>query len=169
MTTYLLALDQGTSSSRAIVFDTQGRIVASAPSWSCRRSTHSPAGWSTTRAKSGAPSSGTARDALAKAGLQGQRHPLRWASPTSARPPSSGTARPASPSTTASSGKTAAPSPPASSCAKPATATPSCKRPACALTPTSRAPSCSGCWTTCPARATPPSAASWPSARWTAG
>lgn len=30
MTTYLLALDQGTSSSRSIVFDTQGRIVASA-------------------------------------------------------------------------------------------------------------------------------------------
>ncbi|PIG07301.1 glycerol kinase GlpK [Comamonas sp. 26] len=29
MTTYLLALDQGTSSSRSIVFDTQGRIVAS--------------------------------------------------------------------------------------------------------------------------------------------
>lgn len=30
MTTYLLALDQGTSSSRSIVFDAQGRIVASA-------------------------------------------------------------------------------------------------------------------------------------------
>lgn len=30
MTTYLLALDQGTSSSRAIVFNTQGQIVASA-------------------------------------------------------------------------------------------------------------------------------------------
>ena len=30
MTTYLLALDQGTSSSRSIIFDTQGRIVASA-------------------------------------------------------------------------------------------------------------------------------------------
>ena len=30
MTTYLLALDQGTSSSRSIVFDTQGHIVASA-------------------------------------------------------------------------------------------------------------------------------------------
>ncbi|WP_417282416.1 glycerol kinase GlpK [Comamonas sp.] len=30
MTTYLLALDQGTSSSRSIVFDTQGRLVASA-------------------------------------------------------------------------------------------------------------------------------------------
>ncbi|MEG0447293.1 MAG: FGGY family carbohydrate kinase, partial [Comamonas sp.] len=30
MTTYLLALDQGTSSSRSIVFDAQGRLVASA-------------------------------------------------------------------------------------------------------------------------------------------
>ena len=28
MTTYLLALDQGTSSSRSIVFDREGRIVA---------------------------------------------------------------------------------------------------------------------------------------------
>jgi glycerol kinase len=45
--TYLLALDQGTSSSRSIVFDADGRIVA----WrsaSSARSIRSPAGWSTT-------------------------------------------------------------------------------------------------------------------------
>ena len=69
MTTYLLALDQGTSSSRAIVFDTQGRIVASAqqelpqiyprPGWV----EHDPREiWRTQL--------GTARDALAKAGLK---------------------------------------------------------------------------------------------------
>ena len=69
MTTYLLALDQGTSSSRAIVFDTQGRIVASAqqelpqiyprPGWV----EHDPHEiWRTQL--------GTARDALAKAGLK---------------------------------------------------------------------------------------------------
>ncbi|MDR0227182.1 MAG: glycerol kinase GlpK [Burkholderiaceae bacterium] len=68
MTTYLLALDQGTSSSRSIVFDTQGRIVASAqlelpqiyprPGWV----EHDPREiWRTQLA--------TAREALAKAGL----------------------------------------------------------------------------------------------------
>ena len=66
--TYLLALDQGTSSSRSIVFDTQGRIVASAqlelpqiyprPGWV----EHDPREiWRTQLA--------TAREALAKAGL----------------------------------------------------------------------------------------------------
>ena len=65
---YLLALDQGTSSSRSIVFDPQGRIVASAqtelpqifprPGWV----EHDPAViWQTQLA--------TAREALAKAGL----------------------------------------------------------------------------------------------------
>ena len=69
MTTYLLALDQGTSSSRSIVFDTQGRIVASAqqelpqiyprPGWV----EHDPREiWRTQLA--------TAREALAKAGLK---------------------------------------------------------------------------------------------------
>ena len=69
MTTYLLALDQGTSSSRSIVFDTQGRIVASAqqelpqiyprPGWV----EHDPREiWRTQL--------GTAQEALAKAGLK---------------------------------------------------------------------------------------------------
>ena len=69
MTTYLLALDQGTSSSRSIVFDTQGRIVASAqqelpqiyprPGWV----EHDPREiWRTQLA--------TAKEALAKAGLK---------------------------------------------------------------------------------------------------
>lgn len=68
MTTYLLALDQGTSSSRSIVFDTRGRLVASAqlelaqiyprPGWV----EHDPREiWRTQLA--------TARQALAKAGL----------------------------------------------------------------------------------------------------
>ncbi|QXZ09152.1 glycerol kinase GlpK [Comamonas sp. Y33R10-2] len=69
MTTYLLALDQGTSSSRSIVFDTQGRIVASAqqelpqiypqPGWV----EHDPREiWRSQQA--------TAKEALAKAGLK---------------------------------------------------------------------------------------------------
>ncbi|GGH60578.1 glycerol kinase [Comamonas phosphati] len=68
MTAYLLALDQGTSSSRSIVFDVQGRLVASAqmelpqiyprPGWV----EHDPREiWRTQLA--------TAREALAKAGL----------------------------------------------------------------------------------------------------
>ena len=68
MTTYLLALDQGTSSSRSIVFDAQGRLVASAqlelpqiyprPGWV----EHDPREiWRTQLA--------TAKEALAKAGL----------------------------------------------------------------------------------------------------
>ena len=68
MTTYLLALDQGTSSSRSIIFDTQGRIVASAqlelpqiyprPGWV----EHDPREiWRTQLT--------TAKEALAKAGL----------------------------------------------------------------------------------------------------
>ena len=69
MTTYLLALDQGTSSSRSIVFDTQGRIVASSqqeltqiypqPGWV----EHDPREiWRTQLI--------TAQEALAKAGLK---------------------------------------------------------------------------------------------------
>jgi glycerol kinase len=69
MTTYLLALDQGTSSSRSIVFDAQGQIVASAqqelpqiyprPGWV----EHDPREiWRTQLS--------TAKEALAKAGLK---------------------------------------------------------------------------------------------------
>ncbi len=69
MTTYLLALDQGTSSSRSIVFDREGRIVAIAqkeltqiypqPGWV----EHDPMEiWRSQLA--------TAREVLTKAGLQ---------------------------------------------------------------------------------------------------
>ena len=70
---YLLALDQGTSSSRSIVFDLSGRIVAMAqqelpqiypqPGWV----EHDPGViWQTQLA--------TAREALAKAGLAATDH-----------------------------------------------------------------------------------------------
>ncbi len=89
--TYLLALDQGTSSSRSIVFDERGHIVAQAqlelpqiypqPGWV----EHDPMEiWRTQLA--------TAREALAKAGIA--RAPCApWASPTSAKPRCCGTAR----------------------------------------------------------------------------
>jgi hypothetical protein len=97
---HLLALDQGTSSSRAIVFDARGQIVALAqrefrqifpqPGWV----EHDPKEiWSSQLA--------TGREALAKAGLD--------AADIVARRRSSGTARPASRSPTRSSGRTAAP------------------------------------------------------------
>src|SRR5687767_9111994 len=70
--TYLLALDQGTSSSRSIVFDREGRIVAMAqrefrqiypqPGWV----EHDPKEiWTSQLA--------TAQEALAKAGIQAQQ------------------------------------------------------------------------------------------------
>src|SRR3989344_5548100 len=102
--TYLLALDQGTSSSRSIVFDEGGHIVAQAQ----------------------------------------LELPQIYPQP-------------------------GVPSPPAPSCASKAMPPPSRPRPACWWMPTSPAPSCSGCWTMCPAPATRQSAASWPLARWTAG
>ena len=112
--TYLLALDQGTSSSRSIVFDGLGNVVAMAqrefrqifpqPGWV----EHDPHDiWATQLA--------TAREVLARAGLTAQDiHALGitnqrettvlWHRATGNR------------CTTPSSGKTAAPSPPAPAC-----------------------------------------------------
>ena len=114
--TYLLALDQGTSSSRSIVFDREGRIVAIAqqeltqiypqPGWV----EHDPMEiWTSQLA--------TAREVLAKAKLDSRATSPPSASPTSARPPCCGTARPASRCTTPSSGRTGAPSRCAPGCA----------------------------------------------------
>ena len=93
--TYLLALDQGTSSSRSIVFNAQGQVVALAqqeltqiypqPGWV----EHDPLEiWQTQLA--------TARRALAKAGLSAATS-APSASPTNAKPPWSGTATPGPP------------------------------------------------------------------------
>ena len=88
-----LALDQGTSSSRSIVFDARRAASSRWRSASSARSTRSRAGSSTTRARSGQTQLATAREALAKAGLARRRHRRRSASPTSARPRWCGTAR----------------------------------------------------------------------------
>ncbi len=149
--TYLLALDQGTSSSRSIVFDERGRIVAQAqrelpqiypqPGWV----EHDPLEiWRTQLA--------TAREALAQAGI-GASACAPWASPTSAKPPCCGTARPAA---RAPRHRLAGPArrarlraiARAGPCRQP-----SRPRPGCWSTPTSPAPSCSGCSTTCLVRA----------------
>ena len=103
---YILALDQGTTSSRAIVFDQNANIVATGqrefqqifprPGWV----EHDPNEiWATQIA--------VAAEALGRAHLR----PLdiaALASPTSARRPSSGIARPALRSTTRSCGRTGA-------------------------------------------------------------
>ena len=68
---HILALDQGTTSSRAIVFDEHGRIRASAQ----REFTQifpRPAGWSTTRNEIWSSQAGVAAEALARAGLTAQ-------------------------------------------------------------------------------------------------
>ncbi len=98
MGTYILALDQGTTSSRAIVFDRRGDIVSKAqfpfrqlypqPGWV----EHDPMEiWETERRAA----------AQAAAGLEAS------ASPTSGRPPFSGTRPPAGRYITPSSGSAA--------------------------------------------------------------
>jgi len=127
---HLLALDQGTSSSRSIVFDESGRIVAMAqrefrqiypqPGWV----EHDPLEIWTTQLD-------TAREALAKAGLQAQdiaaigitnqrETTVVWNRRTGER------------CTTPSCGRTAAPNPPAPTCAHAAWAKPCWRAPACA-------------------------------------
>ena len=57
MEQYILALDQGTTSSRAILFDRRGQI-ASVGQYDFPRSIPKPAGWSTTRGTFGAQRAG---------------------------------------------------------------------------------------------------------------
>ena len=57
METYIAALDQGTTSSRAILFNRAGEIVSRAQH-PFRQIYPSPAGWSTIRWKSGPRRSG---------------------------------------------------------------------------------------------------------------
>ena len=57
MEAYVVALDQGTTSSRAILFDKAGNIVSRAQ-YPFRQIYPSPAGWSTTPWRSGIRKSG---------------------------------------------------------------------------------------------------------------
>ena len=109
--TYLLALDQGTSSSRSIVYDARGNIVALAQQElpqiypSPGHVEHDPLQiWGTQLA--------TAREALKKSGISASQ--ITALGITNQRE----TARPASPSTTPWSGKTGAKNRCAPSCAK---------------------------------------------------
>ena len=66
MNGYILALDQGTTSSRAILFDTSGNAVIKAQ-YPLSRSTPGPAGWSMTRRRSWPPSSTPWRRSMKRA------------------------------------------------------------------------------------------------------
>ena len=150
---FVLALDQGTTSSRAIVFDRDGSVRASAQQ-EFRQIFPQP-GWVEHDADEiWATQSGVMHEALAKAGISGARHrgdrhhqPARDDGRVGARDRQ---AR----SPTPSSGRTGAPRRSATSCARAGQAADVRRaRPASCSMPTSRAPSCAGCSTTCPARA----------------
>ena len=119
---------------------------------SSARSIRSPAGSSTTRARSGTRSSRPRARRSRRPASAPSRSP-RSASRTSARRRWSGTAAPASRSATRSSGRTGAARRSATSCAAAASSRRSAPRPAWCSIRISRAPSCSGSSTTCPARA----------------
>ena len=120
MPSHLIAIDQGTTSTRAIVFDAALAPVAHRAAGVARRSIRRRAGSSTIRRKSGRPWSRPCARRWRRPASAPRISPAS-ASPTSARPRSSGTAQPASRSTTPSSGRTGAPPTPARRCAPPAT------------------------------------------------
>ena len=117
---YILALDQGTTSSRALVFDHAGTVRAVGAAGVPADLPAARAGSSTTRPRSGRRSRACCTRRWPRPGSAPPTS-RRSASPTSARPRCCGTARPAARSPTPSSGRTAARRPSATSCARPAT------------------------------------------------
>ena len=117
---YVLALDQGTTSSRAIVFDRAGRAGGRGPA-------RVPPGLplpgprhARRRGHLGEPARRRPRGARSGPRRRCARSP-RWASPTSARRPSCGTAPPASRWRRPSCGRAASPPSAVRPCARPAT------------------------------------------------
>ena len=166
---HLLALDQGTTSSRAIVFDGGGRHRGHGPEGTAADSTRSRAGSSTTPRRSGATSSPSRGRRWPVPGWTPPRSPPS-ASPTSARPtvlwdrahgpPAPQRHRLAGP---AHGGRLREAE------GRQAPRRRSGRKPGWCSTPTSRPPSSPGCSTTCPAPASGRDAASWPSAPSTPG
>ena len=116
-----------------------------ARSRNCARSIRRPAWSSTIRKRSGRrPSRPCARPWRGR--RPGKGHRRRSASPTSARPRSSGTGRPAAPSTMPSSGRTGARRTPARRCGRTGTRPRSRRAPGCCsilISPPPRSPGCS--------------------------
>jgi glycerol kinase len=165
--TYLLALDQGTSSSRSIVFDADGRIVAMAqrefrqiypqPGWV----EHDPEDlWQTQLA--------TARRPLAKAGITAAQ--VKAIGITNQRETTVvWNRRTGRAIHNAIVWQDRRGEPLCAQLREQGHAEPSAAAPAWWWTPTSRPPRSAGSSTTCPAPTSPPPMATWPSARWTAG
>ncbi len=133
----ILALDQGTTSSRAIAFDAAGTPVASAQQEFAQgfpspgHVTHDPEEiWSSQLA-------GRAGRSSRRSGAPATSR--RSGSPTSARPRSSGSGPPAAPSPPRSSGRAGSPRRSATGCAPRATSRSSASGPGCRSTPTSPA------------------------------
>ena len=97
MTGHVLVIDQGTTSTRAIVFDAGRRAGRRRRSRNSRRSSRGPAGSSTTPRRSGGRRCRPRARRSRSAGARRRRARRRSASPTSARRRWSGTARPAEP------------------------------------------------------------------------
>ena len=163
MAAYVLAVDQGTTSTRAILFRPDLTAVA-ASARELTRFFRPPAGSSTIRRRSGRACSKPRVPCCGRPASQRPRS-RRSASPTSAKPSSSGTGRPAGRSTMPSSGRTAAAPISAAGSTKQATSRCSRAAPGCCSTLISRRPSSPGCSTTSRAPASAPGAANSPSAR----
>jgi glycerol kinase len=102
---FILALDQGTTSCRAILFGRDGGLSRRSRSRSSRSTTRSPDGSSTTPTKSGRRSWPSRARSCATTGFRRARSPPS-ASPTSAKRPYSGIATAANRCTGRSSGRT---------------------------------------------------------------
>ena len=105
---YILSLDQGTTSSRALLFDHDGAVRLRGPARVQTDLSPSPDGSSTIPKRSRHRKSPSLWKPWPRPTCSPATSPLS-ASPTSAKPRSSGIARPASPSTTPLSGRIAAP------------------------------------------------------------
>ena len=147
MTGYVLAIDQGTTSSRAIVFDGKQQIAGIGQDGVHPAFPGLGLGRARARRDLGHLPVGV-QDGAAQGRHRRPPTSPRSASPTSARPPSSGTARPASRSTTPSSGRTGAPPTLREAAKAPATKGWSPARPGCCSTPISPAPRSPGSSTT---------------------
>ena len=166
---YVLAIDQGTTSTRAIVFDRDGRSVGSGAEGASRSTSRKPGWvehdpeeiWRDTLAvcRQALAAAGLGADDIAAIGITNQRETtVLWERGDRQAGPSA-----------PSSGRTGAPRRSAAELAADGLEDrgPGAHRPR-RSTPTSPAPSSPGCSTTCRARARAPSAASSPSARSTA-
>ncbi len=133
----VLAIDAGTTGVTALVVDADAQRHRPRLRASSRSTSRPRAGSSTTRARSGRPRSPPCAPRSTRS-ARTATDPRRSASPTSARPSCSGTARRSAPRAARSCGRTGVRRACATSCARTATSRASPRSPACASTPTSR-------------------------------